>query len=99
MQYRASNGGKLTFTFPSLKKPPLGLFKYTSFVNGDASIEFANDGYQYALVDPLRGKSSIFVTAPGSPERTTVIQCEANQTLQVNYTMRLMYDSGVWVRD
>ncbi|AMX04301.1 hypothetical protein A3224_15610 [Microbulbifer thermotolerans] len=99
MQYRASDEGKLTFMFPSVKRPPKGVFKYTSFMNGDASVEFVNNGYQYALFDSFRAGSSIFVTAPGSPQAPTEIQCESSQTLQVNYTMRLMYDSGVWTQD
>ena len=34
MQYRASNAGQLTFAYPAIKTPPLGLFKYNSFGNG-----------------------------------------------------------------
>ncbi len=96
MQYRASRGGKLTFAYPAVKKPPLGLFTYNSFANGDASVDFSNKGYQYSLIDPLRGESSISVSAPGSSGKATEIKCGGNQTLQVNYTMRLMYESGVW---
>jgi len=99
LQYRASNGGKVTFAYPAIKTPPRGLFKYNSFGNGDASIEFTNNGYHYSLVDPLRNKSSIVVSAPGAAGKETEIACGPNQTLQVNYTMRLMYDSGLWEGD
>lgn len=97
IQYRASEAGKLTLQYPSKKKPPTGLFTYRPFLNGNASVEFSNGGYQYSLIDPLRSRSSILVSRPGSSDKTTEIACGPNQTLQLNYTMRLMYDSGVWI--
>jgi len=97
LQYRASTAGKVTFTYPATKVPPRGLFKYDSYPNGNASIEFTNKGYRYSLVDPLRDKSSIVVSAPGASGKETEIACGPNQTLQVNYTMRLMHDFGVWI--
>jgi hypothetical protein len=72
-----------------------GYLQYSD-ANGDASLEFTNNGYNYSLVDPLRGSSSIAVSTPGSSGKTTEIACGGNQTLQVNYTMRPMYDSGIW---
>lgn len=96
IQYRASNHGKVVFTYPTEKKPPLGLFVYYSSGNGNASVEFTSNGYGYTLSDPLRDKSSIFVTAPAPSGKQTEIRCGGNQTLQINYTMQLMYDSGVW---
>jgi hypothetical protein len=96
MQYRASTRGKVVFTYPIERRPPLGSFVYQSFANGNASVEFTSNGYGYTLFDPLRDKSSIHVTAPAPSGKETEIECGANQTLQVNYTMRLMYDSGVW---
>ncbi|MDQ2820113.1 MAG: hypothetical protein M3Y65_06920 [Pseudomonadota bacterium] len=99
LQYRTSHAGKVTLVYPATKVPPLGLFEYASFPNGDASIRFTNQGYTYSLGDPLRGKSTITVSSIGAPEKTTEIACGPNQTLQVNYTMRLMDDFGVWVHD
>ena len=96
LQYRASNAGKLTFFYPATKKPPLGSFTYQTSANGDAAVEFSNEGYRYSLVDPLRQGSAVVVSAPGASGKTTRIGCGGNQTLQVNYTMRLMFDSGVW---
>jgi len=95
LQYRAAEGGKVVFTYPATRRPPLGLFKYISYGNGNASIEFTNEGYAYFLADPLRDRSSITVTAPGAHGRETTIACGPNQTLQVNYTMRLMHDAGI----
>jgi hypothetical protein len=97
MQYRASEAGKLVLQYPTEKRPPAGLFTYRSFLNGNASVEFSNGGYKYSLVDPLRSGSSILVSRPKSSDKTTEIACGPNQTLQLNYTMRLMYDSGVWI--
>lgn len=89
----------LTFVYPAAKVPPLGLFRYTSSPNGNASIDFTNQGYAYSLGDPLRGKSVITVSAVGAPGNATQISCGPNQTLQVNYTMRLMDEFGVWNHD
>ena len=96
MQYRAAKAGKTVFTYPAAKRPPAGAFTYTSYANGNASVEFVNEGYHYTLADPLRSESSILVEAPSG--KTTEVTCGGNQTLQVNYTMRLMYDAGVWDR-
>lgn len=96
MQYRASKARQIVFTYPARRLPPTGSFTYTSYGNGGASMEFATNGYRYTLLDPLRSASSIVVEAPGG--KVAEIQCGGNQTLQINYTMRLMYDSGVWDR-
>ena len=97
IQYRAAENGKIEFAYPSVKVPPAGLFAYDSSANGDAAVDFSNGGYRYTLVDPLRDASSILVQTEGKPGRVTRIDCDsANQTLQINYTMRLMYEGGVW---
>jgi hypothetical protein len=97
IQYRASSRGKVVLTYPTEKKPPLGLFVYDSFWNGDASIEFTSNGHKYSLFDSLREGSRINISVPAPSEKQIKINCGVNQTLQVNYTMRLMLDSGVWV--
>lgn len=99
IQYRSSKEGKLRFVFPAAKVHPSGLFKCTSFGNGNASVEFDNNGYRYSLEDPLRGPSTILVSAPGPSGKTTEIACGPNQTLQLNYSMRLMHDFGLWTGD
>jgi hypothetical protein len=99
LEYRAGSAGKVTFAYPATRQPPAGLFKYTSYGNGNAAVEFTNDGYAYTLMDPLRDRSSIEVQAPGPAGKRTTIACAANQTLQVNYTMRLMHDFGIRADD
>ena len=99
LQYRAASHGKLNFAYPRAKAPPLGLFTYNSFGNGDASVEFTNKGYRYSLIDPLRGPSSILVDAPGAAQKPVEIACGPNQTLQLNDTMRLMHAFGIRVDD
>lgn len=97
IQYRVSRNGNTTFTFPSSKIPPVGLFSYQTSANGDAYLNFSNEGYDYSLVDPLRERSVIFATKKQSPNRSSQISCaNGNQTLQVNYTIRLMFDAGIW---
>jgi len=94
IQYRATKDGKKEFVFPPDKLPPAGFFKYISSLNGDAYLDFSNGGYQYSLIDPLRDTSGIEIS---TQNRRSMINCEnGNQTLQLNYTMRLMYDSGIW---
>lgn len=95
-QYRAARNGRITFTYPGTKQPPAGLFEYTAYGNGNASLEFVNGGYRYTLLDPLRGESSILVASSRPGAKDTEIACAGNQTLQLNYTLRLMVDSGVW---
>lgn len=96
IQYRASKNGKIVFVYPLAKSSPSGLFDYESAPSGDASISFMNAGYTYRLVDPLRSNSFISITAPEARGKETLINCDSNQTLQINYSMRLMYDSGIW---
>ncbi|MHC9083959.1 hypothetical protein ACYX7E_02855 [Luteimonas sp. RIT-PG2_3] len=96
MQYRASRRGDVVFSYPAGRKPPLESFVFSTSANGDASIAFANGGYAYTLVDALRGDSSIHVAVPAGSGKDTEIGCPGNQTLQVNYTLRLVYDAGIW---
>lgn len=99
LQYRASDGGNLTFSYPSGKAPPLGLFEYNLAGNGDAYVAFTNNGYHYTLIDPLRSTSMIRVSSPGASGKETEITCGPNQSLQINFTMRLMSDFGLSERD
>ena len=94
MQYRASGEGTTVLVYPEAKQPPAGLFAFTVSSDGNAAIEFEHQGDRYALVDALRGASAVVVHSPaGTKEKAS---CGSNQTLQVNYTMRLMHDSGIW---
>ena len=100
IQYRASHAGKLTFVYPKVKKPPFGLFTFDSYRNGNASMSFSNNGYQYSLNDPILAESSISVSDPSSSKKDMEIECSSgNQTLQLNYTLRLLIDSGLWSGD
>ncbi|HEX8480257.1 MAG TPA: hypothetical protein VF663_18055, partial [Telluria sp.] len=99
LQYRASNDGKLTFSYPAAKATPLGLFEYKLAGNGDAEIAFTNKGYRYTLADPLRSTSLLIVSPPGASGKKTEISCGPNQSLQINFTMRLMSDFGLSERD
>lgn len=97
IQYRVAANGKTIFTYPSLKTPPFGSFSYQTSANGDASLDFSHGGFDYSLMDSMRGKSQISVTQKEPPHRSSQISCKnGNQTLQVNYTMRLMFDAGIW---
>jgi hypothetical protein len=90
---------KLTFSYPAVKAPPLGLFEYNLSGNGDAYVEFTNNGYHYILIDPLRSTPVIRVLPPGASGKETEITCGPNHSLQINFTMRLMSDFGLLERD
>ena len=96
MQYRSSGGGTALSAYPAGKQPPADLFGFRLSPSGDASIAFEHEGHRYTLVDALRGDSAVVVDAPdGTTARTS---CGSNQTLQVNYTLRLMHEAGLWKR-
>ena len=94
MQYRALRGGSTVVVHPEAKQPPAGLFAFRASSNGDAAVEFMRGDSRYVLVDALRGESAVLVDPPDGP--TTRIACGSNQTLQVNYTLRLMHEAGIW---
>ena len=94
IQYRVAEGGHVRFVYPTGKVPPAGHFAYRTSANGDAFLDFSDGGSGYSLADPLRGPSEVSTSAA---TRRTTVECEnANQSLQINYTMRLMYDAGLW---
>jgi hypothetical protein len=96
LQYRASKAGHLVFVFPASKMPPIHKFLYVTSMAGDASLHFSNGGYKYTLIDPLRGHSLIDITGKSLQHGVEVTCKNENQTLQLNYTMKLMYDAGIW---
>lgn len=97
IQYRVSRAGRVVYLFPESRRAPLGHFVFRTGASGDASLDFSNKGYEYSLTDPLRGASSILVASKASPSNASEISCKnGNQTLQLNYTLKLMYDAGIW---
>lgn len=95
VQYRAGRGAT-TFQFPSRKRHPLGLFEYRSSPNGDAAMTFHNDGYDYTLFDRLSENSSIRVSERHADDGFTEVSCgNANKSLQLNYTIKLMRWAGI----
>ncbi len=96
MQYRAGSDYEATFRFPERKRHPKGFFKQHSSPNGDASVTFQNDNYNYTLIDRLRDTSSILVSKESDGNAAVHISCRnASQSLQLNYTLKLMELSGV----
>jgi hypothetical protein len=96
LQYRAAKAGRLIFVFPASKMPPVQKFLYVTSMSGDASLHFSNGGYKYTLIDPLRGHSLIDIIGKSLQHGVEVACKNENQTLQLNYTMKLMYDAGIW---
>jgi hypothetical protein len=96
IQYRVSKNGQTIFTFPNSKTLPFGLFSYNTTANGSPYIVFSNGGYEYRLIDQV-DRSEILVTQKKSPHPSSQISCnKGNQTFEVNYTERLIFDAGIW---
>lgn len=96
LQYRVADAGAVVFLYPEVKQPPAGLFTFDTYANGDAALGFVHDGQRYAVVDRLRGEGSVTMqAADGSIHE---VDCAGNQTLQLNYTLRLMHEAGMWRR-
>lgn len=96
IQYRAGTSDAVSFSFPEDNRHPNGIFDYSLSLNGDAGITFENGAYTYTLVDRLRGGSSVVVSkAPGNNDVADIACGNSNQSLQLNYTLKLMQLSGV----
>lgn len=100
IQYRAGHRGHAAFRFPETQQPPTGLFKLNMIANGNATMTFNNGGYAYTLFDDLRGPSAILVDKRGNASNETQIAClNPNQSLMLNYTIKLGILSGIFNPD
>lgn len=96
IQYRAGNRQKVPFQFPAQKRQPKGTFEYESSITGDAMVTFKNGDFTYDLYDPLRDASYIVVSRGTGNEKGTQISCDnPNQSLQLNYTIKMMREAGI----
>lgn len=91
IQYREGDDSQVEFAFPGHKRHPAGIFELNIGANGDAGVEFQVGKRGYTLVDRLRGRSSLWVAAGPDGQRVAEVACgNANQSLQLNYTIKLM---------
>ena len=60
MQYRAGPNGKSEFIFPDQRVTPLGHFKLSLLPRG-AKLAFKHGDFSYEIVEPLSGKTTIWV--------------------------------------
>jgi len=96
IQYRVAYKHRLIFKYPTTKLNPKGLFKYNLYSNGNAMMEFYNKDYKYELVDSLRSVSQIYVFKKSLNKQVSTITCKnSNQSLQLNYTIKLMSIMGI----
>lgn len=96
IQYRAGNEEGATFLFPENRRHPRGFFAQRNSPSGDAFVTFRNGGYRYTLIDRLRGTSSILVSDEAGSAGGAEIACSnSNQSLQLNYTLRMMRQAGL----
>jgi hypothetical protein len=61
MQYRAGLNGKAEFVFPRERLVPVGHFRFRLLARG-AQLTFENGGFTYEIVEPLIGKTTIWVS-------------------------------------
>ena len=96
IQYRVGDQKQTTFEYPTTNLHPKGIFEYATSSNGDAWIAFQNGDYKYELVDPMRSTSFIEVLKKPNDKKIAWISCgNPNQTLQLNYTIKLMQSAGI----
>ena len=95
IQYRVGNGYNVTFKVPTVERVPLGVFTYV-IDNANAWVSFHSGGYDYTLGAPLRAKSWIWVSTASGAKGGTGVDCrEGNQSLTLNYTIKLMTLAGI----
>lgn len=96
IQYRVGTDSGTTFIFPEQKRHPKGVFTQHMIPSGDVTITFSHEGPAYMLVDRLRGPSAIQVRAESENDELAGVACHNdNQSLQLNYTLKLMYQAGI----
>ena len=91
---RASESGRLTFTYPANKQHPKGVFKvYQS--NRFATFEFSNGKFSYRITDQLVGPTTIYI----EKEKKALSEFEcitpAVPSLLDNESLRLFSLAGV----
>lgn len=74
MQYRAGLNGKVEFVFPSRRVVPAGYFKFSLLARG-AELTFRNGEFIYEIVEPLIGKTGIWV-ARGNGGAIQAAECQ-----------------------
>ena len=96
IQYRVGTEQGVNLVFPEHQHHPRGIFRQSLSPSGDVRITFRNSGHSYTLVDRLRGTSSIEVLPESESEGIAGVSCHnENQSLQLNYTLKLVYQAGI----
>lgn len=87
VQYRAGTSSNINFRFPAELRHPAGYFEYATLARS-ALVLFSNEGYEYYITEPLRGRTSIEVVKDG--EQLSHFTCtNATGTLTLNETRDL----------
>lgn len=95
MQYRAGSNGKAEFVFPSQRLVPIGQFKFGLLARG-AQLTFQNGGFTYEIVEPLIGKTTIWVSQ-GNGGATQAAECQNfTESLTLTTTQNRFKSLGIY---
>lgn len=94
LQYRVSKGATVEFAYPSPTSHPRGIFTLSLAPRG-ASLVFQNGEYQYAIYEPLAGRTVISVSKNGTGLAS--ISCgKASDTLTLTDTQNFFREVVVF---
>lgn len=67
-QYRIGRPGALEMEYPSTRVHPRGRFVYTTYPQGNQTLDFKNGGYDYRVFEDLRSQDdAVYVERNGEP--------------------------------
>ena len=93
LQYRATEAGKPTLTFPVSRTHPTGLFNFALLARG-AKLTFENSGYLYEMFEGLEGTPALAVSKGG--KHLSTVQCaDSDYTLTLTDTINRLKGAGV----
>ena len=94
LQYRAGTTKGSDFRFPASLLHPKGRFEFNLLARG-VSLTFSNGGYDYTVIEDIKGKTEIVVEK--SSRMLTTIHCrDSTGTLADNSTIDLFKSAGIF---
>lgn len=94
LQYRVGTPARIELVFPSVRRPPAGVFRYFLY-NTTASVQFENAGYQYAINETINGEASIEVTK--GDRIVASVRCDkSTDTLTLTSTIGQFKNMGIY---
>ena len=95
MQYRVGSNGKAEFMVPSQRLVPVGHFKFGLLARG-AQLTFQNGEFTYEIVEPLIGKTTIWVL-PRNGSAIQAAECQnSTESLTLTTTLNRFKSLGIY---